>query len=88
MTKRKTNDQRQIGPEKSRTRPGDRDVDTGGERAEQKGQNHTRTQGHHTQRGETRSREAAADRRREGTQGPDRVLKCLNGRPKGDLEHQ
>ena len=54
-----------------------RDVGTGGEGAERRGQNHTRTQEQHTQRREARSREAAADRRRKGTQGPDRDSSAL-----------
>ena len=37
-----------------------------------------------TQRTKAGSREAAAERRRRGTRGPERMHTCLSGRPKGE----
>ena len=54
----------------------------------QEGAEQTTNTGTPTQRKEKGSRKAAADRRRKGAQGPERVLTCLSGCPKGDLEHQ
>ena len=58
------------------------------ERAEKWGQNQTQTQRDPTQRRKRRGQEAATDRRRNGTQEPERVLKRLIERPMGVLEHQ
>ena len=56
--------------------------------AAQRGAGQNTNTGKPTQRKETRRREAAADRRREGAQGSERILTCLSGCPKEDLEHQ
>ena len=58
------------------------------ERAEKRGQNQTQTQRDPTPRRKRRGQEAATDRRRNGTQEPERVLRRLIERPIGVLEHQ
>ena len=57
------------------------------EKAEQRGQDQSQTQGDPTQRKKRRGQEAATDRRRNGTQEPERVLRRLIDRPMGVLEH-
>ena len=87
--RKKTREQRQRDKEQPKeVRAPENRGSKNRERGQQRRAEQNTNTGTPTQRREAGSREAAADRRRRGTRGPERVHTCLSGRPKGDLEHQ